>query len=158
MVFTYTGDIRVPVVEGQEVLDEGGHDWNLLFSVVVHDLDGQLGDVRDLGAIVVDLLSDETVVVGEQGTVGNGSVVGAPVAVELHGITSHSVAGVIGDRVVVLRLRTVITLGRIGYIVGITVRTVVDGILNALVGLTTQEVVNRAVLHAEEHDILNLVS
>lgn len=54
----------MPVIEGQEVLHKGGHNRDLLLCVVVHDLDSQLSNV-DTGAIVVDLLGDKAVVVGE---------------------------------------------------------------------------------------------
>ena len=154
--FTYTGDIRVPVVEGQEVLDEGGHDRNLLLSVVVHNLKGQLRGVG-LSAIVVDLFGDETVIVGTQSAFSNSSVVGSPLAVELHSVTSHSVAGVVGNRVIVLCLRAVKALGRIAHVVRVAERTIVDGVLDTLVGLTAQKVVDGAVFHAEKDNILDLL-
>jgi hypothetical protein len=155
--FTYTGDIRVPVVHGQKVLDKGGHDGNLLLSVVVHDLKGQLRGVG-CSAIVVDLFSDKTVVVGEQSALSNGSVVRSPLAVKLHGVTGDSVTGVVGNGVVVLGLSAVVALGRIAHIVRVAERTIVYRVLDAFVGLAAQKVVDGAVLHAEKDNILDLLS
>ena len=144
------------MVEGQEVLDEGGHNGNLLLSVVVHDLKGQLRGVG-VSAIVVDLFGDETVVVGAQSAFSNSSIIGSPLAVKLHGVTSHSVAGVVGNRVIILCLRAVEALGRIANVVRVAERTIVDGVLDALVGLTAQKVVEGAVFHAEKDNILDLL-
>lgn len=145
------------MVEGQEVLDKGCHNRNLLLSVVVHDLKGQ-HRVVGFRAIVVDLFGDETIIVGEQSALSNGSVVRSPLAVELHGVTGDSVAGVVGDGVIVLGLGAVKALGRIAHIVRVAERTVVDGVLDASVGLTSQKIVDRAILHTEENNILDLLS
>jgi hypothetical protein len=154
--FTYTGEIRVPVVHGQEVLDKGGHDGNHILSVVVHDLNGQLRGVG-FSAIVVDLFSDETVVVGDQSALSNGSVVRSPVAVELHVVTGDSVTGVVGNGVEVLGLSAVEALGRVAHIVRVAERTIVYRVLDAWVGLAAQKVVDGAVLHAEKNNILDLM-
>lgn len=134
--FIYTSDIRVPVVKGMEVLDKGGHDGNLGLSVVVHDLKGQQRVVGLFGAIVVDLLGDETVVVRAQSALSNGSVVRIPLAVELHSVTGDSVARVVGNGVEVPGLSTVEALGGIAHIERVAERTVVNGVLDALVCLT----------------------
>jgi hypothetical protein len=155
---TYTSDIRVPMIKSQEVLNQCGKNRGLVLSVVVHDLLSQhsFNSLVGRGTIVVDLLVDETVVVGDQLALGNGGVVRGPLAKELHGVTSNSVARVISDRVVVFRSRAVVSLGEIGNIVRVTERTTVNGVVQTSEGLTTEKVVQGAVLHNENDDILDI--
>lgn len=144
------------MVESQEVLDEGSQNWNLIFGVIVHDLNSKLCGVG-LRAVIVDLLGNETLVVREQGAISNGIVVRGPLAIKFHVVTSGSMARVIGNRVVVLGPSAVVACARIRHIVRVAERTIVDGVLDALVCLAAQKIVHGAVLHAQQDDVLDLV-
>lgn len=78
-------------------------------------------------------------------------------AVKFHSVTSNSVARIVGNGIVILGLGAVVTLLEVGHIVRVAERAVVDGVLNAGVLLATQKVVDGAVLHAQQDDILDLV-
>lgn len=125
---TYAGDIRMPVVKGQKILDQIGHNGDFILGVVVHHLLRQDSAVR-LCTVVMDLLVDEAQVVGLQAALSDQGVIRSPVREELHRVTGDGVAGVILDRVVVPGLGAVLALGRIGHIVRVAERTVVDGVV-----------------------------
>lgn len=143
------------MVKGQVVLHQRGQDWNLLFGVVVHDLSRESGLVH-LGAIVAHLLMDKALVVGNQLALGDQSVVRVEGAIELDVVAIDGVVRVIGDGIKVLGGRTGNTLTRVGEVVGVAVGAGVDGVLEALELLTTQEVVKGAVLHHQDDHILDL--
>lgn len=148
----------MPVVEGKEVLNQSGQNRSLVLGIIVHHLLGQhsLHSLVGRCTMAVDLLVDETIVVRDQLAIGNCGIVGGPLAEELHRVASDSVARVISHRVIILGSGAVVTLRRIGHVVGVAERTVVDGVLQTGKGLTTQEVVQRAVLHNENNNILDV--
>lgn len=145
----------MPVVEGQEVLHQRGQNWDLLFGVVVHDLGSEDGLV-DLGAVLADLLANEALVMRNQLALGDLSVVWVERAIELNVVAVDGVVGVIGDGVEVLGGRTGNALAGVGEVVGVAVRAGVDGVLQALELLTTEEVVKGAVFHHQDDHILDL--
>jgi hypothetical protein len=64
---------------------------------------------------------------------------------------------VIKDGVVVLSSTANMTLGGIGQVVGIAIRAIVDRVLKAFEGLTTEKVIKGAVLHLQDDHILDVV-
>lgn len=143
------------MVENDIVLDERGEHGHLLLGVIVHDLHGQLGAVG-IGAVQAQLFRDEPLLGGGQLALGDGRIVGGEGAVELDVIAIDGVIGIIGDRVVVSGRTADGALGEVGDVVGVAVGAVVDGVLQALDRLTSQQVVHGTILHDQDDDILDL--
>ena len=124
---TYTRDGGVPVVEGNELIDEIKKSRDLALGVVSHHLIGSplSGDRRVLAHLAVD----KALHVGLQGTIGNGLVIGGVSGVELEVVTSHRVIGVMANRVVVLVRVVPLTTASVIDKLGVPERTVVDHIL-----------------------------
>lgn len=155
-VITYAGVARVPVVEGNKLLGEASDDGNLLLSVVVHDLVSKDRLVL-LSRVQTELFMDETVHRRLKLPCLDGSVVWQEGAVELNIVSWDAVIGVVEDGIVVLGLTACLALGGVREVEGVAVWAIVDGVLNALGLLSTEEVVERTILHGDEDDILDLV-
>lgn len=155
-VITHARVARVPVVEGDELLGEASENRNLLLGVVVHDLVGKDLCVL-LSRVQAELLMDEAVH-GRFKLPGlNGGVVWQEGAIELNVVSWDAVIGVVQDGIIVLRLTAYLALGRVREVKGVTVWAIVDGVLKTLGLLSTEEVVDRTILHGDEDDILDLV-
>lgn len=150
---TYARDIRMPVVKGNKVLDEGGQDGNLGLGIVVHDLGGQRGFVG-FGTVETELFLDEALLRGNQSAIGDGGVVGGKGAVELEVVAVDCMVRIIENRVVIRSRGACLSLRCIREAVGVAVRAVVDGVLDPGRLLTSQEIVKGAVLHDEDDNIL----
>lgn len=144
----------MPVVEGGELVNQVDESGDLILGVVAHNLlSSELGG--DL--VAISLALNEAIKAGLQAAVGNGSVVGAVLTVELEVDTSDGVVGVVNDRVKVLVLTA--QLLAIGLIDGHRVAegSVVDNVVETLLVDTTQDVVETTVLQQNPDNILNLV-
>lgn len=151
---TYTGDTRVPVVEGGELVHQVDHGGDLVLGVVAQDLlSGELGG----DVVAVDLTLEEALDVGLEGAVGNGGVVRVPGAVQLEVVTGDGVVRIVGDRVKVLVLTAhLLALGvRDGD--GVAEGAVVDNVVETLLMNTAEDVVETTVLHENPDNVLNLV-
>lgn len=98
----YAWDVRMPVVECDEVLGKGSQDRDLFFCVVVHNLLGEEGMVLLLRLVCSDLLVGETlhmrlqfsgadiVVVGREGAIPGGRLSVSMRQSDLRMCTHHS--------------------------------------------------------------------
>lgn len=143
------------MVEDNKVLDELGEHRHLLLSVIVHDLHGQLGAVG-IGAVQAQLFGDEPLLGGGQFALGDGRIVGSEGAIELDVVAIDRMVGIICDRVIVSGCTADGALGEIGDVVGVAEGAVIDRVLQALDGLTSQQVVHGAVFHDQNDNILDL--
>jgi hypothetical protein len=101
--------------------------------------------------------TDETLLVGGQLAGRDGLVVRSEGAVELDIVTVDSVVRVVEDRIVVLGSAADVALGRIGQVVRVAEWAILDGVRKTSDLLTTQNVVDRTVLHNKDDDILDLI-
>lgn len=152
---TYSGDIRVPVVEGQVLLDERSQDRHLVLGVVVHDLLNEVG-LLSLVFVETHLLVRKALVGGLELARGNGSVVRSILAIELDVVAVDGMVRVIDDRVEALGSSAGLALGGIGQVERVAKRAVLEGVFEALCGLTAEDVVKGAVLHDKDDHILNV--
>lgn len=152
---TYSGNIGVPVVEGQVLLDKGSQDRHLVFSVVVHDLLHEVG-LLGLGLVETHLLVRKALVGGLELARGNGSVVWSILAIELDVVAVDGMVRVINDRVKALGSSASLALRGVGQVERVAKRAVLEGVLEALQGLTAEDVVKGAVLHDKDDHILNV--
>ena len=153
---SYPGDIRVPVVKGHIILHQLRQDGNLGLGVIVEDLRGQLGLV-DIVTVAAQLLIHEPLLLGGELATRDGRVVRVKGTVELDVVTRNRMVRVVENGIVVLGSTAHGTLGGVGETVRIAVRAVVERILKALDCLTTEHIVQRAVLHFQDHHVLDLV-
>lgn len=146
--WTYTGDIRVPVVERHEVLRQRSQDRDLLLSIVVHDLLGQKRRVR-LTPIATNLLLNKPLHLRRL------TRVRLKAAKELEVVAIDRMIRVVDDRVIVGRLTARLAELRVRDVERVAEGTVVDGVVEALDGLAAEEVVEGAVLHDQDDEVLD---
>lgn len=144
----------MPVVKSHKVLNQGGKHRHLVLGVIVHDLLRQCGLV-DLGAVETQLLLHETLLGCLQAAGGNSIVIGRERAVKLKVIAIHSMVRVVGDGIKVVGGGANQTGGGIGQVVRIAEWSIVYGIVDTSQRLSTKKVVERAVLHLQDDDILD---
>lgn len=145
----------MPVVEGQVLLNKGSQDRHLVLGVVVHDLLNKVG-LLGLGLVEAHLLVRKALVGGLELARCNGGVVRSILAIELDVVAVDGMVRVIDDRVEALGSSAGLPLGGIGQVERVAKRAVVEGVLEALCGLTTEDVVKGAVLHDKDDHILNV--
>lgn len=78
----------MPVVEGQVVLHQGSEDWNLILSIVIDDLLGELGLV-DIVTVAAQLLVDEALLVGNEFSRGNVLITRSKSAIKLDVVSGN---------------------------------------------------------------------
>jgi hypothetical protein len=155
LVRTYTRVIRVPVVEGEVVLDQRGQDWDLVLSIVVEDLLGKFGLV-DIVPVAAQLLVYEALLRGGELALSDVGIAGSESAIELDVVASHRVIGIIQNGVKVLSRTADLASRGHGQVVWVAEGTVVDRVLQTSDSLTTEDIVHRAVLHLKDNHIFNL--
>lgn len=134
---TYTGNVRVPVVEDDKVLSQGGDDGDLVLGVVVDDL-GLENLLLLLLAVQADLLSEEAGHVGLQRTGLDGSVVRNKGAVKLQVVSGDGVVRVIDNRVNVQGLGASVAAVGLADVEWVAVGAGLDRVLEALKRLTAE--------------------
>lgn len=77
----------------------------------------------------MNLFVNKTLVVWEQFPFGNQIIVGGPVTIKLHGITSNCMAGVIRNRVIISGFGAMISLRNIGHIERVAKRPVMHWVI-----------------------------
>jgi hypothetical protein len=80
--------VGVPVVEGQVVLYQGSEDWNLVLSIVIDDLLGELGLI-DIVTVAAQLLVDEALLVGSEFSRGNVRITRRKSAIKLDVVSGN---------------------------------------------------------------------
>jgi hypothetical protein len=148
--------VGMPVVEGQVILNQGGEDWNLILGVVVQNLLGQFCLV-DIVAVTAQLLVHKALLRGSELAAGNGRVARNECAIKLNVIAGNRVIRIVQDRVKVLSRAAHVARGSIRQVVRIAERPIVDRVFQPLEGLSTEQVVKGAILHLQNHNILDLV-
>lgn len=108
----------MPVVERDEVLDNGSKSRDLVFGVVVHYLHGQLRPVS-VGAVQTKLLLHKALQIGNIQPGCNEVVIRRKRAVKLEIVTIHSMVWVISYRVIILCFTAHNAFKEIGRVVGI---------------------------------------
>lgn len=99
----------------------------------------------------------ETLLVGSELAAGDGRIARGKCPVELNVISSDRVIGVIQNRVEIFSGAAHLARRRIGQIVRVAEGAVVDGVFQSFDGLATEDIVQRAVLHLKDDNILDLV-
>jgi hypothetical protein len=132
---------RVPVVENNELIGEVGEHWNLLLSVVVHDLVSKDSGVL-LASVHAELLVNEALHGRSNGLGLDTSVVWGESSKELNVVAVNGMVGVVQDGVVVIGAAASLALGLVVQVVRVAEGAVVNGVLKTLDGLSTKEVVD----------------
>lgn len=144
----------MPVVEGSELINDVNDSGDLTLRVVSHDL-VSCALSRDLG-VLNNLAVDKAGQVGSQSAIGNGFIARIILTIELEVGTSKRVVGVIENRVVVLRLGGPLLALRVGDILQVVERTIVDNVVQTLLLHTTQDVVESTVFQENPDNVLDL--
>jgi hypothetical protein len=145
----------VPVVKGDEFINQVDESGDLTLGVVSHNLlGGTLG--RD-GRVGGHLALNEALQVRLQGAVGNSLVVRVISSIELKVVTGNGVVRVMKDRVKVLEDTVPLLAVSLIHELGVPEGAIVDNVVQAILVNTTQDVVESTVLQQDPNNILNLV-
>lgn len=142
------------MVEGDEVVHQLRHDRHLLLRVVVENLLGRssIGGRR----IVAQLFMQEPLLRWGQFALCDGLVVRQECAIKLNIIARNGMVRVIEHGVIAPRCAALLAFRRIRQVDGVAEGTVVNGIIQTLYRLTSQDVVDGAILHLQNDHILDL--
>lgn len=147
---------REPTIKDHIVLHKLRQDRDLTFGVVVHDLLCQSLFV-DSAVVFAQLLVQEALHVRSELSSFDSGIVRSELAIELDVVASDSVIRVVRNGVIVLRSAACSALGRIADGVRVAVWAILNRVLQALESLASQKVIEGAVLHNQNDDILDVV-
>lgn len=138
----------MPVVEGHKVLRQSREDRHLLLSVVVHDLLSQERRVC-LTPVAANLLMNKPLHLRRLAGVW------VEASKELHVVAIHRMIRIINDRIVIARLTARLGALRVGDVQRVAEGTVVDWVVEAFDRLAAEDVVEGAVLHDQDDEVLD---
>ena len=136
---TYARNIRVPVVEGQVVLNKLSQHRNLLLRVIVQNLLRQLS-ILSIG-IHATLFMHKSLLVGSQLARGNGVVIRQESAEEFNVVAVDIMVRIIEHGVIILRSAACLALGGVRQVEWVAEWAIVDGVIQALYRLASQDIV-----------------
>lgn len=144
------------VVKHNKFLRQSCDDRNLFLSIEIDDFLRQIGIILS-GIIKTNLLMDEPIQRWPHLAGRDSRIIRHESPIELDIIPMDLMIWVIKDGVKVLRVTADYTLRGVAEVVWIAERAVVDGVVQAMNPLSAEEIVDRAVLHDDEDDSLDLV-